>query len=112
MKLRPVVYATGLTLSTDGKLRILPLTDRVGQREIVIMERQGRDAVRWSISVDIHSGCCLNRDGDWEYEPVPSSRDDEFYARCRFPSFEDAVAFLRFRSFDPDVTPTKGPNDR
>ena len=26
----------------------------------------------------------LTKDGDWEYEPNPSSRDDEFYERCRF----------------------------
>lgn len=34
---------------------------------------------------------CLARDGEWEYEPMPSSRDDEFYARCRFDSLECAV---------------------
>ena len=39
-------------------------------------------------------GRCLNKSGEWEYEPMPSSRDDEFYARCRFDSFEDAVKLL------------------
>lgn len=29
-------------------------------------------------------GWTLNRDGEWEYEPQPSSRDAEFYARCRY----------------------------
>lgn len=29
-------------------------------------------------------GRCLNRDGEWEYEPRPSERDEEFLARCRF----------------------------
>lgn len=33
-------------------------------------------------------GWCLNRDGQWEFEPQPSSRDNEFYARCRFPREE------------------------
>jgi hypothetical protein len=30
-------------------------------------------------------GWVLPRDEDtWEYEPIPSSRDAEFYARCRY----------------------------
>jgi len=33
---------------------------------------------------------CLNRDGGWEHEPMPSSRTEEFLARCRFP-LEEAV---------------------
>jgi len=40
-------------------------------------------------------GDCLSKDGQWEYEPTPSSRDDAFYARCRFDTFEDAVAALK-----------------
>ena len=36
---------------------------------------------RWAV----RQGCrCLNKDGGWEIEPQPSSRDDEFYSRCRF----------------------------
>lgn len=27
---------------------------------------------------------CLNNKGKWEYEPLPSSRTEEFLARCRF----------------------------
>lgn len=38
---------------------------------------------------------CLNKKGEWEYEPMPSSRDDAFYDRCRFPSFIDAVIALK-----------------
>jgi hypothetical protein len=37
---------------------------------------------------------CLNADGEFEYEPMPSSRDDEFLARCRFPSAQDALHAL------------------
>lgn len=28
----------------------------------------------------------LNKDGQWEYEPLPSSRSDDYLARCRFES--------------------------
>ena len=36
----------------------------------------------WAV---VDTGQCLNRDGEWEYEPLPSNRDDDFMARCRFP---------------------------
>lgn len=36
-------------------------------------------------------GYVLNREGDFEYEPIPSGRDEEFLARCRFESIEEAV---------------------
>lgn len=34
---------------------------------------------------------CLNVHGQWEFEPSPSSRDEEFLARCRFPTAEAAI---------------------
>lgn len=30
----------------------------------------------------------LNHDGEWEHEPLPSSRDDDFFLRCRWPLAE------------------------
>lgn len=44
---------------------------------------------KWAVR---RNSSCLARDGEWEYEPIPSSRDDEFYARCRFDSLADALA--------------------
>ncbi|BDC37721.1 hypothetical protein PTKU15_10180 [Paraburkholderia terrae] len=38
---------------------------------------------------------CLNKDGGWEYEPIPSSRDDAFLGRCRFSTAEEAIAAAR-----------------
>ncbi len=46
-----------------------------------------RDEDRWAI---VNGGCCLNTDGEWEVEPQPSSRTDEFKARTRFP-LEEAM---------------------
>jgi hypothetical protein len=37
----------------------------------------GRWAVRWR-------GRCLNLNLEWQREPVPSERDDEFLSWCRF----------------------------
>ena len=44
---------------------------------------------RWAIR---RGACCLNHDGNWEYEPLPSSRTDEFFARCRFATADEALA--------------------
>ncbi len=35
---------------------------------------------------------CLSKRGEMVYEPLPSSRTKAFYKRCRFDSFDDAVA--------------------
>lgn len=43
-----------------------------------------RFAVRFSSIV-------LNSAGLWEHEPLPSNRNEEFYERCRFKSFEEAA---------------------
>jgi hypothetical protein len=40
-------------------------------------------------------GRCLNKSGEWEYEPMPSSRDDDFMARCRFATAEEAIDAAR-----------------
>jgi hypothetical protein len=37
-------------------------------------------------------GACLNCEGQWEYEPMPSSRDSQFLARCRWSTPESAYA--------------------
>lgn len=39
-------------------------------------------------------GAVLAKDGEWEYEPLPSSRDDEFIARTRWPTARTAAAFV------------------
>jgi hypothetical protein len=54
------------------------------------VERRGEDA--WAI---IDSNYALNRNGEWEYEPLPSSRDDEFILRTRWPSAREAIIFAQ-----------------
>jgi hypothetical protein len=39
-------------------------------------------------------GCCLTKRGDWIYEPMPSSRTQAFYKRCRFDTFDAALVAL------------------
>src|SRR3954468_7352387 len=40
----------------------------------------------WAIT-DI-GNYCLNQNGEWEYEAMPSSRTEAFIKRCRFPLAE------------------------
>lgn len=44
----------------------------------------------WAVLED--GSFCLNRDGEFEYEPMPSSRDDAFLKRCRFTLCEAVAA--------------------
>jgi hypothetical protein len=46
---------------------------------------------KWAVR---SNGDCLNTSGEWEWEPMPSSRDDEFLARCRFNSPQEAMAAI------------------
>lgn len=42
----------------------------------------------------MHGSNCLSKSGEFEYEPLPSSRDDAFLARCRFATAVDAIDAL------------------
>lgn len=43
------------------------------------------------------SGEVLAKNGDWEFEPAPSNRDAEFFARCRYATFDEAAeTYARF----------------
>jgi hypothetical protein len=45
----------------------------------ITVEYRGRGS--WAVC---HMGLCFGTDGDWEYEPLPSSRDDDWLAAHRF----------------------------
>lgn len=48
----------------------------------------------------------LNKDGEWEYEPMPSSRTDDFLERTRFSNLEDARrAYEKYRKEQNDKLP-------
>lgn len=38
----------------------------------------------------------LNRAGEWEYEPQPSSRTEDFIARTRYPLREAIIAAVEY----------------
>ncbi len=47
---------------------------------------------RWSVR--LMDGLCLNKSGEWEDEPTGGKRNAEFYSRCRFETFVEAIAAL------------------
>lgn len=55
----------------------------------ITIEWRGLD--KWAVC---NGGNVLNKSGEWEYEPLPSSRDDAFMERTRFKSPDEAILAL------------------
>ena len=67
----------------------IPVSDKRYADEILIQRsRQIEGPPLWAVRLN---GDCLNKSGEWEWEPMPSSRDDEFLDRCRFPTAQEAI---------------------
>lgn len=67
----------------------IQISDKPFAEEITVQRMRQIDGTPlWSVKL---GGNCLNKSGEWEWEPMPSSRDDEFLARCRFESPEAAI---------------------
>lgn len=57
-----------------------------GLREVRVERCGQRDgSTLWAVR---SLGSCLAKDGEWEYESLPSNRTDEFYERCRYATME------------------------
>ena len=79
-----------LALATEFTL-IRRSSRRINIGELRICQRN-HDPDTWAI---VDTGWVLNHDGDWEMEPMPSNRTDEFIQRCRWPSAREAIAFAQ-----------------
>lgn len=66
-----------------------PSATQFGNEIRVQRTRQIEGPALWKV-VD-GRGNCLNKSGEWEWEPMPSSRDAEFLSRCRFPTADAAI---------------------
>ena len=56
-------------------------TSELLDRDAIYVEHYGHD--KWAVTKE-GSNFCLADDGVWEYQPLPSSRDEKFMQRCRF----------------------------
>lgn len=63
----------------SGKAGIPVVLEKVFGRE---------EKAKWAVR---DGGDCLNKKGKFEYEPMPSSRTEDFLNRCRFSSTEEAL---------------------
>lgn len=52
---------------------------------------QKRSATQWCVS---NGASVWSKDGQWEYEPLPSNRDEEFFQRTRY-SLDEAFMAAR-----------------
>lgn len=69
--------------------RVGPDPSPLDHREIRIVEQIQRDGrVLYAVK---EGPWAANHDREWEYEPVPSSRDDAYLARCRWDKWEDVA---------------------
>jgi len=67
------------------------LSKAVIGREVFVEIRQSSTEARWAVC---RNGFVLNANDKWEYEPMPSSRSEEFLARTRF-GLDDAWSRAR-----------------
>jgi hypothetical protein len=57
------------------------ILDDSNEFPVLLVKLKTESGIRWAIRCFDE---CMNKNGLWEYELMPSHRDDEFYKRCRF----------------------------
>lgn len=101
----PVLHERALRLEEATEPEAGPRVEvwRTRYRVSAVPEDFCPEASHWAISVEwrggdrwavLRGGECLGRDGDWDYEPLPSSREEDWLATHRF-SEEEALALAR-----------------
>ena len=88
---KPKVIECSDLLATTYKIKADYNAYRTGTMTIHRMNSPFYDGDKWSVRL---RGDCLNKESEWEWEPNPSSRGDDFYERCRFDSLEDALSAI------------------
>lgn len=87
---------TVFTTMTAFAVSCLPYDDLDSDAFTIRVVYTGRD--RWAVR---NGGYCLGTDSDWDWEPIPSERDDDWLAAHRF----DLDTALRLaREHAPRVT--------
>ena len=76
----PLAAISGYAIPTSEK--------RFADEILVHRTRRPDGPPLWVVRLN---GDCLNKSGQWEWEPLPSSRDDAFLDRCRFDSHTAAI---------------------
>ena len=86
------------------------VSTRVTQYQVNALPESILDAHHWDVTVEYrgdgkwaicHFRQCLGDDGEWDFEPSPSSRTDEWLATHRFTE-EEALRLAREQA--PNIT--------
>jgi hypothetical protein len=96
----------GLTMNSNAAEECPALSDGLGVLPEVLTVaayNAGNDvmieAVKQTAGPELwavrYMGEVLNKRGEWEYEPLPSNRDDAFRERCRFATPAEAYERLK-----------------
>lgn len=67
----------------------LPAPARAHDEIRIERARQMSGPDLWAVR---YRGDVLNKQGEWEWEPMPSGRDEDFLARARFATSDEAIA--------------------
>ena len=70
---------------------------------ITVEEMIGHKVRMWAIKAGDDE--VLGKDGEWELQPMPSSRTPEFFERTRWDNFEEALAFAQAYVAKEEATP-------
>ena len=89
-KTKPLSDAELLALASKFEIISIKPRRRYDAPSPVSVERRSSDPEAWAI---VSHNFVLTRRGDWEYEPVPSSRNKAFLKRARFSTARAAIAF-------------------
>lgn len=94
----------------ENSVRAIPADRVLGEGMVAVSREEFEGATRWTFDgIDIHKvehkkgfwfavrrgNSCMSRSGEWDLEPLPSSRTPEFFAEFRFDTFRDALTALR-----------------
>lgn len=71
-------------------MKMKELLARATKFEFDGMNLEKRGSYLWAIT---DNRFVLNHDGNWEYEPFPSSSDEEFIEQTRW-NFEEAIGLI------------------
>lgn len=75
-------------MSVNGLPRVVVASYVLPDQSLIERCPRRDGSVTWAVRS--RDGCCLNRDGHWEHDPLHSHRDEGFLVRCRFDSPEQA----------------------
>lgn len=98
-----VVSNTGVFLPTQMQPNTdlgLPVSAYDAGGDVLIQAAKQIDgSTLWAVR---RTGSCLSKEGEWEYEPLPSNRDADFLSRCRYATPHEAYGALKAKRAKPD----------